>query len=97
MIIQAIRAISFAPPDCLHAGTLAVGTNQSFLAFFEYSDGQWAECCRLEECHQGSVFCVGWSNKGKMIATGSNDQVRALLKLRDKKCYENNGVVGVVR
>lgn len=45
--------------------------------------------------HLGSIYCMGWSPSGKIIATGSNDKLIKLLRLdMDRIDDEPNGIIG---
>ncbi|XP_022088993.1 WD repeat-containing protein 47-like isoform X2 [Acanthaster planci] len=89
--VQAIRAVTFDPTGSLYA----VGANSKTLRICSYPDvshvtedetKQPTVLFKRTRHHKGSIYCVGWSPSGNLIATGSNDKFIKLLRFDPQKC-----------
>ncbi|XP_038046885.1 WD repeat-containing protein 47-like isoform X2 [Patiria miniata] len=89
--VQAIRAVAFDPTGSLYA----VGANSKTLRICSYPDvshvtedepKQPTVLFKRTRHHKGSIYCVGWSPSGNLIATGSNDKFIKLLRFDPQKC-----------
>uniref|UniRef100_A0A8C4N3X1 WD repeat domain 47a n=1 Tax=Eptatretus burgeri TaxID=7764 RepID=A0A8C4N3X1_EPTBU len=75
---QAVRAIAFHPSGNLYA----VGSNSKALRICQYPETfEFREevpeppvLFRRNKHHKGSIYCVAWSPRGDLLATGSNDK-----------------------
>ena len=95
--MQAIRAIDVHPSG----NYFAVGSNSKMLRICAYPD---TKNVRTESApkpakvllkkgkhHLGSIYCMGWSPSGRIIATGSNDKLIKLLRVdMDRPDDESN-------
>ena len=45
--------------------------------------------------HRGSIYCIAWSGKGDLIATGSNDKCVKICRF-DQNLHKLSGVVSMV-
>ena len=85
--VQAIRAIDVHPTGRY----FAVGSNSKMLRVCAYPElkprskdfiTQPAKVLlKKGKHHLGSIYCVGWSPSGRLVATGSNDKVIKVLQL----------------
>ncbi|XP_071801754.1 WD repeat-containing protein 47-like isoform X2 [Asterias amurensis] len=89
--VQAIRAVTFDPTGSLYA----VGANSKTLRVCSYPDvsrvregepKQPTVLFKRTRHHKGSIYCVGWSPSGNLIATGSNDKLIKLVRFDAHKC-----------
>ena len=39
--------------------------------------------------HKGSIYCLAWSPRGDLLATGSNDKTVKLMRFQVMKCHSN--------
>lgn len=82
--IQAIRCAEFHPNGRLYA----VGSNSKTLRLCAYPEKlvhpKTAQppivLAKRTKHHKGSIYCLSWSPKGDLLATGSNDKVVKVLK-----------------
>jgi WD40 repeat protein len=84
---QAIRAIDIHPTGKY----FAVGSNSKMLRICAYPDTKNIRTdsvtkpatilYKKAKHHLGSIYCMGWSPSGRIIATGSNDKLIKLLRL----------------
>jgi WD40 repeat protein len=85
--IQAIRAVDVHPTGKY----FAVGSNSKILRVCVYPDTTMvssAHVCQPARVlfkkgkhHMGSIYCMGWSSNGRMLATGSNDKLIKIIRL----------------
>jgi WD40 repeat protein len=85
--VQAIRAIDVHPTGKY----FAVGSNSKTLRVCAYPDVKNIHTDSVPQPakvlykkgkhHLGSIYCMGWSPSGRIIATGSNDKLIKLLRL----------------
>ena len=82
--IQAIRCAEFHPSGRLYA----VGSNSKTLRLCAYPEKLIhpktpqppVVLAKRTKHHKGSIYCLSWSPKGDLLATGSNDKVVKVLK-----------------
>jgi WD40 repeat protein len=82
--VQAIRCAEFHPSGKL----FAVGSNSKTLRLCAYPEKlvhpQTPQppivLAKRTKHHKGSIYCMAWSPKGDLIATGSNDKTVKILK-----------------
>ncbi|CAM2727165.1 unnamed protein product [Rotaria socialis] len=95
--VQAIRSVDVHPSGKY----FAVGSNSKMLRVCAYPDiknirtdslpNQAKVLYKKGKHHLGSIYCMGWSPSGKIIATGSNDKLIKLVRLdMDKPEDESN-------
>ena len=85
--VQAIRAVDVHPSGRY----FAVGSNSKMLRVCAYPElkprakdflAQPAKVLlKKGKHHQGSLYCIGWSPSGRLLATGSNDKLIKVLRL----------------
>ncbi|CAF0942016.1 unnamed protein product [Rotaria sordida] len=85
--VQAIRAVDVHPSG----NYFAVGSNSKMLRVCAYPDTKNIRTDSVPnpakvlfkrgKHHLGSIYCMGWSPNGKLIATGSNDKLIKILRL----------------
>ena len=84
LIFQAIRCAEFHPNGRLYA----VGSNSKTLRLCAYPEKLVHPktpqppivLAKRTKHHKGSIYCMAWSTKGDLLATGSNDKVVKVLK-----------------
>ncbi|XP_023345155.1 WD repeat-containing protein 47 [Eurytemora carolleeae] len=84
--VQAVRCAEFHPEGLVYA----VGSNSKTLRICEYPDisrisenhetHQPTVLFKRTKHHKGSIYCLSWSYKGNLLATGSNDKTVKLMK-----------------
>lgn len=82
--VQAIRCAEFHPSGRLYA----VGSNSKTLRLCAYPEKLVHPktpqppivLAKRTKHHKGSIYCLSWSPKGDLLATGSNDKVVKVLK-----------------
>jgi len=82
--VQAIRCAEFHPNGRLYA----VGSNSKTLRLCAYPEKLVHPktpqppivLAKRTKHHKGSIYCMAWSQKGDLLATGSNDKVVKVLK-----------------
>ena len=85
--VQAIRSVSVHPTGKY----FAVGSNSKMLRVCAYPDLKNIRSDSIPKPakvlykrgkhHLGSIYCMGWSPSGKLIATGSNDKLIKIVRL----------------
>ncbi|CAF1139283.1 unnamed protein product [Rotaria sp. Silwood1] len=85
--VQAIRSVDIHPSGKY----FAVGSNSKMLRVCAYPDIKNIRQDSIPNIakvlfqkgkhHLGSIYCMGWSPSGKLIATGSNDKLIKILRL----------------
>ncbi|CAF0819321.1 unnamed protein product [Adineta ricciae] len=85
--VQAIRSVSVHPTGKY----FAVGSNSKMLRVCAYPDLKNIQSDSIPKPakvlykrgkhHLGSIYCMGWSPSGKLIATGSNDKLIKIVRL----------------
>ncbi|XP_032832307.2 WD repeat-containing protein 47 [Petromyzon marinus] len=89
---QAVRAVAFHPGGQLYA----VGSNSKTLRVcaypdsFSFRDDQEVRApavrFKRNKHHKGSIYCVAWSPRGDLLATGSNDKCVKVLPFSADTC-----------
>lgn len=89
--VQAVRCAEFHPNGRIYA----VGSNSKTFRICEYpclSDVreehvtyQPTVLFKRTKHHKGSIYCMGWSPDGELVATGSNDKTIKLMRYDDIK------------
>jgi len=90
--VQAVRCAEFHPTGRLYA----VGSNSKTLRICSYpklsdlSDDHTTQqstvLFKRTKHHKGSIYCLGWSPAGDLIATGSNDKTVKLMRFNPDTC-----------
>ncbi|CAF1114822.1 unnamed protein product [Adineta steineri] len=85
--VQAIRSVDVHPSGRF----FAVGSNSKMLRVCAYPDIKTIRTDSVPKPakvlykkgkhHLGSIYCMGWSPSGKLIATGSNDKLIKIVRL----------------
>lgn len=85
--VQAIRALDIHPSG----NCFAVGSNSKTLRICAYPDTQNIRTesvpkpmkilYKKNKHHLGSIYCIGWSPSGRILATGSNDKLIKLTRI----------------
>jgi len=83
---QAVRSVAFNPNGSLYA----IGANSKILRICKVDDVEandsdqglpsMSVMFKRAKYHRGSIYCMGWSPDGELLATGSNDKSIKLLK-----------------
>jgi len=83
--VQAVRCAEFHPDGLIYA----VGSNSKTLRICEYPDisrisenhetHQPTVLYKRTKHHKGSIYCLSWSARGNLLATGSNDKTVKLM------------------
>ncbi|XP_074596655.1 WD repeat-containing protein 47-like isoform X2 [Brevipalpus obovatus] len=92
---QAIRAVEFHP----HGRLYAIGSNSKTLRICEYPKNHELRSLKSDheayqpnvllkklKHHKGSIYCLGWSGGGDVLATGSNDKTIKMMRFDEDTC-----------
>ncbi|ODM97600.1 WD repeat-containing protein 47 [Orchesella cincta] len=95
--VQAVRCAEFHPAGRVYA----IGSNSKTLRVCAYPDlneltenhvsYQPTVLFKRTKHHKGSIYCLGWSPDGNLLATGSNDKTVKLLRFDDITSNELQG------
>lgn len=95
--VQAVRCAEFHPAGRVYA----IGSNSKTLRVCAYPDTneltenhvsyQPTVLFKRTKHHKGSIYCLGWSPDGNLLATGSNDKTVKLLRFDDITSNELTG------
>lgn len=95
--VQAVRCAEFHPAG----GVYAIGSNSKTLRVCAYPNMnevtenhvsyQPTVLFKRTKHHKGSIYCLGWSPDGNLLATGSNDKTVKLLRFEDITSNELTG------
>lgn len=95
--VQAVRCAEFHPAGKVYA----IGSNSKTLRVCAYPDTneltenhasyQPTVLFKRTKHHKGSIYCLGWSPDGNLLATGSNDKTVKLLRFDDMNSQELTG------
>jgi WD40 repeat protein len=93
--VQAVRAVSFSPKgDFFAVGsnsrTLRVCSSAVLKTLRDISHGP-VVLFKRNRYHRGSIYCISWSPKDDIIATGSNDKTIKLMRFDQGHCTQFEG------
>ncbi|XP_055373349.1 WD repeat-containing protein 47 isoform X2 [Condylostylus longicornis] len=89
--VQAVRCAEFHPSGTIYS----VGSNSKTFRICEYPSltdvhehhvtYQPTVLFKRTKHHKGSIYCMGWSPDGELVATGSNDKTIKLMRYNEIK------------